>query len=266
MPHFRRKLRVLLAGMLLLQCVTGPADAPVQLCVAFPHGGERFFVGDTCRVVAQTLSRDPGVAGFSFFLSTDNGKRFYPLDSCILAGIGPETFTWTWVVRESLTVGPAHVSTLSESCFVKIAAEGISDTSRGAFSLRRLPVSSAADQNPVLLYPDGGEVYGTGDTMEVRVRSRPDIYPIQPVFALSIDNGRSWHELDQTPGLVLTSRDTTLRIDVPDSIPFTAWDPGLAQIVTRNRSVISDSCRFRIRDYVPETQCIDVSDGVFTIR
>jgi hypothetical protein len=250
---------VLCAAAALLRCGdTGPAPLPRALVLS-PAGGEIFFSGDTVIAAARFDNAQPAPHDVRIELSTDSGVSWLPLDSCVCIDSG-DTMRWAWVVPELLTAAET-----GEQCRLRIAAgSGPSDTSP-AFAIRMLPASSGDSGNPRILVPNGGEVYERSDSLQARIRARPDIFVIQAVFELSVDNGKIWYELPRDHEIYLTTCDTTITVDVPDSVYWSEYDAGLGMIVEKSASSASDSCKLKVREYVPGVY-YDVTDGVFEIR
>ena len=250
---------VLCAAAALLRCGdSGPAPLP-RAVVLSPAGGEIFFSGDTVIAAARFDNAQPALRDVRIEASTDSGVSWRLLDSCVCIDSG-DTMRWAWVVPELLTAAE-----IGEQCRLRIAAgSGIADTSP-AFAIRRLPASSGDSGNPRILFPNGGEIYDRSDSLRVLIRARPDILVIQAVFELSVNNGKIWYELPRDHETYLTTRDTAIALDIPDSVYWSEYDAAQGAIVQKSAGTESDSCKLKVREYIPGMY-YDVTDGVFEIR
>ncbi len=108
-----------------------------------------------------------------------------------------------------------------------------------------------------VIYPNGGEQFRVGDTVDIQVCSEdPDLHLLgEAAVEITVDGGINWLAVTGT-----VSRDESI---VTHVIPATylGYDENNNEISV---SAVSDNCRIRINSYIVP-QDYDISDGAFRI-
>ncbi len=102
-----------------------------------------------------------------------------------------------------------------------------------------------------ILYPNGGETFRPGDTVDVVVCSKNEFCDFsQTGFSISVNNGQDWFDANQAAEL--------------DGMVTTWVVPDTLRDVFNSASVYSDQVRLKVEKYNFE-QVNDITDGTLTI-
>lgn len=131
------------------------------------------------------------------------------------------------------------------------------DGRKGAAEALCDPVDTTDEIHFRVIYPNGGEVFRVGDTVDIQVCSEdPDRYLLgEAAVELSVDRGINWLAVTGT----VSPDESVLTHVIPGA--YLGYDENNNEISV---DAISDHCRIRITSYIVQ-QDYDISDGAFRI-
>jgi hypothetical protein len=108
-----------------------------------------------------------------------------------------------------------------------------------------------------VIYPNGGELFRVGDTVDIQVCSEdPDLHLLgEAAVELSVDGGINWLAVTGT----VSPDESIITHVIPPT--YLGYDENNNEISV---DAVSDNCRIRINSYVAP-QDYDISDGSFRI-
>ena len=158
----------------------------LQLQSPSPDGGESLQAGSNKSITWASVGNSGNV---QILYSVDAGSNWITL-----IADKPDDGTYSWVIPDLNSV----------TCLVRVAdADGNpADQSNSVFTISKVPVITVGS-------PNGGEIWHTGNTQNIRWTSLGTIGSVQILY--STDNGSSWTEIiDSTPD------DGSYSLTIPD--------------------------------------------------
>jgi hypothetical protein len=196
-----------------------------QVTVIVPNGGEVWNIGDT-DTIRWVATDNSMVDSVSIFYSTNSGTDWIEISHG-----EPNDSIYEWLVPP----------TPSTECLVKVVAfdqfpNSAEDVSDGLFTIR-----DGIPPEVTLYYPNGGEIFYTGDIDTIRWSATDNIGVDSVSLEFSADSGNTWHFIANPQPL-----DSTYEWTIPD--------------------VHSTECLVRVRAFdAGDNMGEDISDSLFSI-
>jgi len=108
--------------------------------------------------------------------------------------------------------------------------------------------------------PNGGEHFVVGDTIDVMISSKSD-----GLVDILLYFGAHSARIPGFSGSVNPREQNLVRFVVPGTLPIRVWDAQSSISKTIHVSLVSDSCKIKIMDYLEGSEYFDFSDRYFSI-